>query len=82
MTDNQTSLDRFAQYLDGAEDSSAIVLEVGRMPLFDYLVHEVCATQALYDFIRDIWDAGYSHGRQDALAEEGVTLEEMEESGE
>lgn len=82
MIENQTSIERFAQYLDDAEDSSAIVLEVGRMPLFNYLVGEVCATQALYGFIRDIWDAGYSHGRQDALAEEGVTLEEIMESGE
>lgn len=82
MFKNHDSINGLAEYLDGSCDSDAIVLEVSRMPLFNYLVSEVCATQALYDFIRDIWDAGYSHGRQDALVEEGVTLEEMEESGE
>ena len=82
MINNQTSISGLAQYLDGAADSDAILLEIGHMWLFDYLVDEVCATQALYDFIRDIWDAAYSHGRQDALAEVGATLAEIMESGE
>lgn len=82
MIDNQISINGLAQYLNGAEDSDAIVLEISRMWLFDYLVNEVCATQALYDFIRDLWDVAYSHGRQDAFAEEGANLKEIVKSGE
>lgn len=74
-------VERFREYLDGATDADAIALEVGQMPLFDYVASEVCATQAVYDLVRDVWDAAYSHGVHDALADEGITLEEMEESG-
>ena len=73
---------KFHEYLGETADVDAIALEIGGMPLFDYLVGEVCATQALYDFVRDVWDVAYSYGRHDAMADEGLTLEEMIKSGE
>lgn len=76
------NIENWREYMDGAQDAETIILEVSRLPIFDYLVHEICATQALYDLVRDVWDIAYSHGRHDALAEEGLTLADMEESGE
>lgn len=81
MVTSQDAMRGLVRHFDGAADAETIALEVGQMPMFEYLVNEVCATQAVYDFIRDIWDVAYSHGMHDALADEGVTLEEMEESG-
>ena len=70
------------RYLGDALDADAIVLEVGGLPSFEHLKTEVCTTQALYDLVRDVWDAAYSHGMHDALAGEGLSLVDIVESGE
>ena len=76
------NMENFRNYLDGATDADAIILEVEGMPSFNYLASEVCATQAVYDLVRDIWDAAYAHGMHDALAGEGLPLAAIIESGE
>ena len=76
------NMKNFRNYLGDAVDADAIILEVEGMPSFNYLAGEVCATQALYDLVRDVWDAAYSHGVHDALAGEGLSLAAIVESGE
>lgn len=70
------------QYMDGSKDAEAIILEVARLSSFDSIAKEINTIQILYDLVRDVWEIAYSYGRHDALAEEGLTLAEIEESGE
>lgn len=70
------------EYLGDAMDANSIVLEVESMPSFNDLENEVQDPRMFYAFVRDVWDAAYSHGVHDAMVNEGLTLKEIVESGE
>lgn len=75
----------FKNYFDNSPDSDTIMLELSVCDDFISFLSFIAAcqvpslTQELFNIIRYVWDAAYSHGEHDALAEVGATLKEMED---
>lgn len=70
-----------AKWLDHSADANAIVLMLNDSYSFYGLYSRTDETLRgmLFDLVREVWDAAYSHGYHDANAENGLTLAEMED---
>lgn len=73
-----------AKWLDHSADANAIALMLNDSYSFYRLYSALEQTNndnitMLFDLVREVWDAAYSHGYHDANAENGLTLEEMED---
>lgn len=72
------------RWLDHSADANAIALMLNDSYSFYGLYSALEQTNndnitMLFDLVREVWDAAYSHGYHDANAENGLTLKEMED---
>lgn len=72
------------RWLDHSADANAIALMLNDSYSFYELYSALEQTNndnitMLFGLVREVWDAAYSHGYHDANAENGLTLEEMED---